>query len=53
MRNTELESEFFLEISRIDGSKNKLIPIGVIEQFENVDGFLFNLVINLKDYQQF
>ncbi|CDW80024.1 UNKNOWN [Stylonychia lemnae] len=45
LRDTEEEGEFFLQITRKDGSKRKRIPVLLIEQIENIDGVNFNMIV--------
>eukprot|EP00347_Sterkiella_histriomuscorum_P021346 403334307 len=45
LRDTEEEGEFFLQITKKDGSNRKRIHVLLIERIENQDGHTFNLIV--------
>ena len=50
LRDTAQRCEFFIQLSRIDGSKERLIPLDIIESFENIDGYKFEITVDAEEY---
>lgn len=45
IRDTEEEGEFFLQITKKDGTKRKMIHVLLIEKIEIMDGQTFGLMV--------
>ena len=45
MRDTEDDDEYYIEITKKDGSKRKRNSVLEIDKLENIDGKNFNMIV--------